>query len=304
MKNFVRNVALLGGVLVVASVAFEYVRMAPSYRFIVEPWSIRGYDLTQGKVVAAIGIGTIFVSLLAASAGGSTRFNAMAGFGIWLAAVLIAQFPDPPPIALELATFAALVIVAILSYILARSIVNSFAERIPKNMRRYTTLGLLVVLFAIGFFAIAKPNFVAPNSADVDLSVVVAVFVGLIVVSAATAEPRELAIARIGIATALMGWIVIATVGTSARTHLIESQLEAMGVSGTYRDTQITSGIMVAFFGMLLVFLGSTGLWARKRDRLQVIARAHRQQEAARESAAEIAAANRLLETGLPPTGG
>lgn len=304
MKNFVRNVALLGGVLVVASVAFEYVRMAPSYRFIVEPWSIRGYDLTQGKVVAAIGIGTIFVSLLAASAGGSTRFNAMAGFSIWLAAVLIAQFPDPPPIALELATFAALVIVAILSYILARSIVNSFAERIPKNMRRYTTLGLLVVLFAIGFFAIAKPNFVAPNSADVDLSVVVAVFVGLIVVSAATAEPRELAIARIGIATALMGWIVIATVGTSARTHLIESQLEAMGVSGTYRDTQITSGIMVAFFGMLLVFLGSTGLWARKRDRLQVIARAHRQQEAARESAAEIAAANRLLETGLPPTGG
>lgn len=304
MKNFVRNVALLGGVLVVASVAFEYVRMAPSYRFIVEPWSIRGYDLTQGKVVAAIGIGTIFVSLLAASAGGSTRFNAMAGFSIWLAAVLIAQFPDPPPIALELATFAALVIVAILSYILARSIVNSFAERIPKNMRRYTTLGLLVVLFAIGFFAIAKPNFVAPNSADVDLSVVVAVFVGLIVVSAATAEPRELAIARIGIATALMGWIVIATVGTSARTHLIESQLEAMGVSGTYRDTQITSGIMVAFFGMLLVFLGSTGLWARKRDKLQVIARAHRQQEAARESAAEIAAANRLLETGLPPTGG
>lgn len=304
MRNFVRNVALFGGVLVVASVAFEYVRMAPSYRFIVEPWSIRGYDLTQGKVVAAIGVGTIVVSLLASSARGSTRFNAMAGFGIWLGAVLIAQFPDPPPIDLELATFAALLIVAILSYILARSIVNSFAERIPKNMRRYTTLGLLVVLFLIGFFAIAKPNFVAPNSAEVDLSVVIAVFVGLIVVSAATAQPRELAIARIGIATALMGWIVIATVGTSARTHLIESQLEAIGVSGTYRDTQITSGIMVAFFGMLLVFLGSTGLWARKRDKLQVIARAHRQQEAARESAAEIAAANRLLETGVPPAAG
>ncbi len=304
MKNFVRNVALLGGVLVVASVAFEYVRMAPSYRFIVEPWSIRGYDLTQGKVVAAIGVGTIVISLLAASSGGSTRFNMMAGFGIWLAAVFIAQFPDPPPIDLKLATFAALVIVAILSYILARSIVNSLAERIPKAMRRYATLGLLVVLFVIGFFAIAKPNFVVPNSAEVDLSVVVAIFLGLVVISAATAQPRELAIARISMATALMGWIVVATVGTSARTHLIESQLEAIGVSGTYRDTQITSGVMLAFFGMLLVFLGSTGLWARKRDRLQVIARAHRQQEAARESAAEIAAANRLLEAGLPPAGG
>ncbi|MEE8331138.1 MAG: hypothetical protein V3R84_05140 [Acidimicrobiia bacterium] len=304
MKNLARNVALLGGVLVVASVAFEYVRMAPSYRFIVEPWSIRGYDLTQGKVVAAIGVGTIVISLLAASSGGSTRFNMMAGFGIWLAAVLIAQFPDPPPIDLELETFAALVIVTILSYILARSIVNSLAERIPKAMRRYATLGLLVVLSVIGFFAIAKPNFVVPNSAEVDLSVVVAIFMGLVVISAATAQPRELAIARISIATALMGWIVVATVGTSARTHLIELQLEAIGVSGTYRDTQITSGVMAAFFGILLVFLGSTGLWARKRDRLQVIARAHRQQEAARESAAEIAAANRLLEAGAPPTGG
>ena len=294
-QNLVRNLAIFGGLLVVASIAFEYVRMAPSYRFIVEPWSIRGYDLTQGKVVAAIGVGTIIISLLAASTRGSTRFNIAVGFAVWLAAVLIAQFPDPPPIKLELASFAGLMIVAILSYILARSIVNSLAERLPSTMRRYATLGLLVVLFGVGFFAIAKPNFVSPNSADVDLSVVIAVFLGIVVISAATAQPRELAVARISIVTALMGWIVIATVGTSARSHLIDSQLEVMGVSGTYRDTQITSGIMLAFFGMLIVFLGSTGLWARKRDRLQVIARARRQQQAAEDSAAEIAAANKLV---------
>lgn len=289
-QNVVRNMAILGGVLIVASIGFEYVRMGPNYRLLVEPWSIRGYDLTQGKVVAAIGVGTIVVSLLAASSVGSTQFNAIVGFGVWLAAVLIAQFPDPPPIKLELAPFSAYTVIAVLSYILARSIVNSIGERLPTRMRRYTSLGLLLVLFGIGYFAIAQPNFVKPNSSNVDLSVVVAAFVGIVVIAAATANPRELAVARISIVTALIGWIVIGTVGTSARSSLIQAQVEAMGVSGTYRDTQITSGVMLAFFGILVVFVASTGLWARKRDRLQVIARASRQQQAAKDSAAEMAA--------------
>jgi hypothetical protein len=288
-QNLVRNLAVLGGVIVVASIAFEYVRMAPSYRFVVEPWSIRGYDLTQGKVVAAIGICLLALMLLAAANRGSTLFNVGVGFGVWLAAVLIAQFPDPSPIDLELKPFAAVVIMAALAYILARGIVNVLADRLPAQRRRYTTLGLTIALGLIGYLAIARPNFVDPNAIEVELSVIVAVIMGVIILSAATAEPRELAVARIAIVSALVGWITVATVGGGARTHLIQQQVEAIGVSGTYRDSQITSGLMIAFAGMLIAFLASVGIWARKRDRLLVKARADRQHQAAKDSAAELA---------------
>jgi hypothetical protein len=287
-QNLVRNLAVLGAVMVIASVAFEYVRMAPSYRFVVEPWSFRGYELTQGKVVAAIGISLLALLLLAASDRGSTLFNAGVGFGVWLAAVLISQFPDPSPIDLELEAFAAIVIMLALAYILGRGIVNVLADRLPPNRRRLTSLGTLVVLFLVGYLAIARPNFVDPNSTEVELSVIVAVVVGVITISAATAQPRELAAARIAINATLIGWVTVATVGGGARTYLIQHQLETIGVSGTYRDTQITSGLMIAFAGMLIAFLASVGIWARKRDRLLVKARAERQHQAAKDSAAEL----------------
>ena len=293
MKHAIRNLAVFGGVLVTASVAFEYVRMAPSYRLIVEPWSIRGYDLTQGRVVAALGIGSIIITLLAASKQGSPVFNALVGFGIWLAAILIAQFPDPEPLTLELASFPALAILAVLSYILTRTIMNLAGDRIGTDHRRYVKWGLFAAILAISFLAIARPNFVVPNSLETDLSVVIAVVLGVIVIAATIAPPRQLAVARLAMITALMSWATIGTVGTSARTKLIQSQIEVMGVSGTYRDTQITSGVMIAFAGIVMVFLATVGIWARKRDRLEVIARAKRQQDAAAQSAAELAAAGR-----------
>lgn len=287
-QHLVRNLAILGAVMVIASVPFEYVRMAPSYRFLVEPWSIRGYDLTQGKVVGAIGICVLALLLLAAADRGSTLFNAVVGFGVWLAAVLISQFPDPRPIDLELEPFAGIVLVFVIAYIVGRGIVNMLAGRLPPKMRRYTTLGITVVLFLVGYLAIAGPNFVEPNSMEVELSVIVAVLFGVIILSASTAQPRALAVARMAMNATLIGAIAVATVGGGARAHLIEQQVEIMGVSGTYRDSQITSGLMIAFAGMLIAFLASVGLWARKRDRLLVKARAERQHQAAKDSAAEL----------------
>lgn len=287
-RNLVRNLAILSAVMVIASVGFEYVRMAPSYRFVVEPWSVRGYDLTQGKVVGAIGVCLLALLLLAASNRGSTLFNAGVGFGVWLAAVLISQFPDPSPIKLALEPFAGIVIMLGLSYILGRGVVNVLADRLPAKRRRVTSLGILVVLFLIGYLAIAKPNFVDPNATEVELSVIVAVFMGVVILSAATAQPRELAVARIAIVATLVGWVTVAAIGAGARTYLIQQQLENMGVSGTYRDSQITSGLMIAFAGMLIAFLASVGIWARKRDKLLVKARADRQHQAAKDSAAEL----------------
>ena len=45
---------LIGTLLMATSIFWEYVRMRPDYLRIVSPWTQRGYDLTQGLVIAAI----------------------------------------------------------------------------------------------------------------------------------------------------------------------------------------------------------------------------------------------------------
>jgi hypothetical protein len=287
-KNPVRALAVFGGIMVVVSILFEYVRMAPTYRLIVEPWSIRGYDLTQGKVVAALGVAAIVLSILAAAPRGSTVFNVIVAFATWLAAVLIAQFPDPPPVDISVPAFIGITVSVIIAYMIAATVVTLLGERLHKRARRYWLLATTIAVFLLAYLTVVEPELVSPSRAEVDLSIIVAVVFGILLFSAVVAPPRELAVARIAINSALVSWIVIATLSGGTRARLVQAQIEEMGVSGTYRDTQITSGLMIAFAGMIIVFLASVGTWARKRDRLQILARARRQQEAAAQSAAEL----------------
>ncbi len=289
-KHMMPIAAVVGGGLVVASIAFEYVRIKPDYRFIVEPWSVRGYQLTQGKVVAAIGVAIIVLSLLAASKRGGNVFNAGVAFGVWLAAVLIAQFPDPPPADISIPAFIGIVVTAVFGYLLARTVTTLVGDRIEPSSRKWVTLGSLVAIFLIAYLAFVQPTFVSPNRTEMDISVIVAIALGIILVAAVIAQPRELAVARMAMVSSLTAWVVIATLGGGARTNLIKRQIVETGASATYRDTQITSGLMIAFLGMIIVFIASVGIWARKRDRLLVLARARKQQEAAAASAAELAA--------------
>ena len=287
-KNPMRFVALVAGTMVVSSILFEFVRMTPDFRLIVEPWSIRGYELTQGAVVAALGVGVTVLAVLAASSRGSNVFNASVGFGAWLAAVLITQFADPPPVSISVPPFIAIVVTALLSFILARTVMALARDRIPVR-GSVATAGVFAAIFLIAYLAVVNPNFVDPNRTDVDLSVLVAVGFGITALASVISPPRELAVPRIAINSAFVSWIVIATLSGGLRARLVESQLEEMGVSATYRDTQITSGLMIAFAGMIIMFLACVAIWARKRDRLQALARARRQQEAAAQSAAEQA---------------
>jgi peptidoglycan/LPS O-acetylase OafA/YrhL len=54
---------LLGTGLMAISVFWEYARVKPDYRFIVEPWSIRGYETTQGWVIAAGALAALALAL-------------------------------------------------------------------------------------------------------------------------------------------------------------------------------------------------------------------------------------------------
>ena len=43
--------ALLGAIIAAQSIFWELARVQPAYRFIVEPWSVRGYNTTQGRII-------------------------------------------------------------------------------------------------------------------------------------------------------------------------------------------------------------------------------------------------------------
>jgi uncharacterized iron-regulated membrane protein len=73
------------------------------------------------------------------------------------------------------------------------------------------------------------------------------------------------------------------------------------GLSGQYRDAQVTSGWFLAQLGFLLIFVGSVAMWARRRDIIINRQRAARQRAAADRSAAEIAVALQGSIAAEPP---
>jgi len=90
-----------------------------------------------------------------------------------------------------------------------------------------------------------------------------------------------------------------AAIGLSAaaiREHLIGEQLTLTGITGQYKDTQITSGYFIALAGILLAFVGAVSLWAKRRDIISNEQRAEKQRAAAEASAAEIQRALELAQ--------
>lgn len=284
-----RVMAIGGSTLIAISVLWEYVRMNPDYRFIVEPWSLRGYETTQGKVVFAIGIGLLLLSLATLRESASLGYAATAAGLAWLAAIFIADLADPEPVDLELAAPVAILLSAVGSWIVVASVFAFAGERLPAKRRSLFRAGVWIVTTLIVYFALVAPSIVS-SSSTVQVPVLVAIAYGIALLGAVAGRPRELATVRVLLVSVVGGWIYITTMAGSVRSSLVTEQMET-GVAASYKDTQITSGIMIAFIAALIVFAGAAGIWAERRDRLTVLARAKRQHEAALESAAELESA-------------
>jgi len=56
----------LGSAIVMVSVVWEMARTNPAYGFLVEPWSLRGYELDQGWTYFAIGAALLLLALAVA----------------------------------------------------------------------------------------------------------------------------------------------------------------------------------------------------------------------------------------------
>jgi hypothetical protein len=290
LKRYRSMVLVLAGTLLMAtSIFWEYVRMRPDYLQIVKPWSQRGYDITQGYVIAAI---ALFVLLLAVLLTTKTIGESLAwSLGVTsvttIAAIVLTLVTDAStitpawPLTWSLSLLAAGVALAALTLVLP--------EHLNASARRSTKVGVFFGVFFGGGILLTSLF----SGSETEPWVIV--LIGFVLVSALVIlrDPVELASYRLLINVHVAGWLIAITSPAAVRKTLQGLQFDESGgiAVAELKDIQITSGMLIAVFGGLIAFAGTVALWANRRDHLTAERRSQQQLEAARKSAEELGSA-------------
>jgi hypothetical protein len=276
---------MLGAGLTATSLLWEYVRMRPDYRFLVQPWSLRGFDTPQGRVISAIGVALILLAIPL-----STRvLKGTLVQTVSIAAVVTAFATFLPVLAgagsITLPGMATWGLAVLAGY----AVLAGFARLIPKSLPTYARRLASTVVFvgAILLFGLLIFDSLFTHH---KVALWLLVLVGMLFFDAVVLvrRPVELALFRLLVSGTVAGMVVALTCAGALRSTLLRLQLDQMGIAAEYRDIQITSGVMIAWVGGVIAFLGAMALWARRRDELAEHGRAKRQMDVARQSAIEL----------------
>lgn len=288
MRNLRKNtplvLTLLGLAIMAQSVAWEYVRVDPTYRFLIDPWSLRGYELAQGVVIAvgAVVIGILAI-LLSKGILKETVTHSAIGAGLFVVfGVVAAILTDAPAVKMP---FTIHVILSLVGAVVVRSLLEGFIPELWTKRRRLARYGMLTVGFLVTLFGIVGP--LLQNERPLWVFIVVAgVFLGAL---ALFRPPAALAGWRTVINGIVIIWVTSMTMSASLRVTLDRAQFDLNGISSDVKNIGITSGVLLAWFGGLIAFIGAVGMWAKRRDEIIAFERAQQQQAAARESEAQLA---------------
>ncbi len=271
------------------STGWELARMHPETAYLVEPWSIRGFESIHGSITFTIGALIFITGLLT-----SLEFALTPMYSRGIAALMAVG-----AIGMTLlyggdersfgGGVVGLIFAFVGGYIVSKAL-RPYIPDLPSMARAAINLGILIVASAILYVAF----FGTSRSAEpwVWVSVVAILALGL----AVTGTHAELSANRMLMFMTVWGGMAIAVSAAASRMNLLAAQLEQSGVAGQYKDTQVTSGYFIALFGMLIAFVGAVSLWASRRDVIINRLRAERQRAAAEASAAEIQAALELAQ--------
>jgi hypothetical protein len=280
---------LFGAALVMVSIVWELARMNPNTAYLVEPWSMRGYESVHGSVTFTIGALLFLAGLLTIwQRSREPLVSRLIAVLIGLGAIGVAVIYGGPDKTFG-GGFLGWVFAGLSGYI-ARSAAAPLLAKLNSATRTMASLGVFGATTLLLYFAVFSREIEAPPV--VWVAVATALLVGL----AVTGSPAALAANRTLIFAVTGGGAAIALSAAAARTNLIEKQLALDGITGQYKDTQITSGYFIALGGILLAFVGAVSLWAKRRDIIINQQRAERQRRAAEASAAEIQAALELAQ--------
>ena len=289
VKNRPYVLTMLGLFIMAQSFLWEYVRMRPTYRFVVEPWSTRGYETTQGWIILTAAVWLMVVATMMVL--GKIKETPLHSF---IVVGLTSLFPVVAAILTDAKNIVpggmGVVLLSILGSVVIGGIVSRFAlrESLEGAARVLTRVGVWIVSLLVLILVVFGPLF---GSRSTPAWIIVAVAFGMLGSLALTRPPERLAVWRVLINSVLALWLLTVTMGASLRWDQLNAQLANLGVSAEIGDIGITSGIMLCWLGGLLAFAGTVSMWAKRRDLIAARDRARHQQEAARESQAQLAEA-------------
>jgi hypothetical protein len=289
-KNWTKVALALGPIIMIASISWEYARTAADYNYLVQPWSMRGYESVHGWVIVLAGvlllIGGLFTSMERSM---QPRYSALiVGYIVVVATIFAALFARD-----SISVTMSPVTIALLSVLLAAAISLAVRSLMGENNRwlnrALVTFTPLVIVFYVFFGATLSGNTVTIPT----WGLVFVVFLSLGSMSLAI-KPMDMGANRMMIVSAIVSGGLVWLRAGALRQSLIELQMETdqgdglFGIAAQYKDTQAAAGWWISGFGTFVIFIGAVGLWARRRDIVAAIARAKKQREAAEISSREI----------------
>lgn len=288
-KYWVRTLGTVGSLLAIQTIFWEYARMHPQYGFIVDPWSIRGYETVHGAIIASIGVVALVAFFLVAW-NGSEQPSVGAGIigFVVVAATAIAAIFGGGNYEFTPGFFQIAVVTIVVGTILYRLMRSATAASV---IAQNSWLRLLTLLVIFGGVALLINATVGGKEQSLPQWAIIAILFLLMAGLSLSSQPRQLAANRMLMFSSVGAAAAIAMSAGAVRSTLIRFQAEAGGLPASYRDTQVTAGHLMGVLGMALVFFAAVSLWARRRDAILTAARADKQRAAAEASAAEIAAA-------------
>jgi hypothetical protein len=293
-KNWTKIALVLGPIIMIASVAWEYARMKPSFNFLVQPWALRGYDVTHGWVIVSMGVLLVVGGVLTAWEGsGKPAVSAAVTTYLAVAATGFAAFftigTDRAVTELTIEPVSGIIVSTVLAASIALSLRSLLKDRSVVFKRAFPMFIVLFVLFMLAISATILGNALSIQTWLLVLIVFV-VMAGLSI----SIRPAAVAANRMMIFTTVAAWMVVVLSAGAIRQSLITAQKAYVyadgttGISAQYKDVQTAGGWWLAGLGITIAWVGAIGLWAKRRDIVAAMARARNQRAAAEESAKEI----------------
>lgn len=287
-KKLFNALPIIGSLFVVQSIFWEFARMKPDYGFLVEPWSIRGTESNSAAVFVAIGIVLLISSLAVMSKQSEDpKRGPLIAVGIALLAVTVAAAFGDPGRTKNLGAIGAAIIAILVGRALTRLIARYTPVMSEDSSERSTTEAWkhrVVLLLSIGFVYVPL-SAANPQLAPVPFTALLA---GAIVIASVVKDPIELAANRTLILGSLGAFSALAFSAGALRSNLLTDQRAFGDIAAQYKDTQVTSGWLLAVAGAALVLVGAISMWAKRRDIIENNRRIRKQRETAEKSKREL----------------
>ena len=223
-KNWTKIAIALGPAMLISTYVWEFSRTNPDYKFLIEPWAMRGDEMVQGEVYVALGV-VLLIAGLATSWERATKplYSVLIVVFIVVAgAAVTSNYSE---------TTFNLTISPVLGFLLATIISISIALALRSQLRnRLKIFSRALPLFAVSFIVVMGLISVTVLNTTVSTEAWIALLV-VMLFSAAVAlaiKPIDMAANRLLVMAVVTTWGVIVFSAGAIRQTLIDTQLSTI----------------------------------------------------------------------------